>query len=255
MPSDRLRVVSNLVAIPLGIAMNSPGGGPRELVAAARADGPLLAASPWTFAIWGLIFGGQTVYAAYQALPRQRRNATLRRIGYATALNGLLGGAWAAAFVHGLLFLSWVVLLALLANLLLIEHRLGEGARAGRALWLVRIPFGLYLGWICVATLLDTAAFLDGLAQGSGSPLSPLPSAMMAVLLVAVAGLALELRYRDLAAPLAIAWGLLGVAVYRHSVAPALALLALVLSGALLLLVVSTARTSAHDRRRAFLEK
>src|SRR5512141_1334085 len=48
----------------------------------------------YVFSIWGIIYIGWIAFAIYQALPAQKKNARLRRLGCAFALSGVFNAAW-----------------------------------------------------------------------------------------------------------------------------------------------------------------
>ena len=207
----------------------------------AREQEPLLAAAGWTFAIWGLIFASQLAYALYQALPAQRTNSVLRRIGWHTALNALFGGMWTLAFINHQMVAALATMIAMLVNLVIIEDLLGHGAWHGTSFWFVRAPLGLNLGWIAVATILNISLFLHGSVGWHGAPLSPLFWSVVMVVVAALLALAMALFRRNIAFALAIGWALLGIADYRRVGAPALALTALALAVGLTLVVAMEA--------------
>jgi hypothetical protein len=62
----------------------------------------------YTFTVWFVIYAGAFVYAVYQALPQQRTNPLLRRIGWWTS--GAYGAATIWAILAGL-NLSWLTVL------------------------------------------------------------------------------------------------------------------------------------------------
>src|SRR3712207_4028411 len=59
-------------------------------------DGPssLVEPAPYAFTIWALIFALSLAYAAYQALPPNRDNPLLRRVGWFTAGAFFCTGLW-----------------------------------------------------------------------------------------------------------------------------------------------------------------
>jgi hypothetical protein len=248
--TDVARQLANVVLVPLGIALSYvPSTGGRNAGVVSRAHEPLLAAAGWAFAIWGLLFAAQLAYAVYQALPSHRSDALLRRIGWLTALNSLLAGLWTMVFCQELLTLSWLMMLVLLANLVVIDVRLREEARHGAARWLVRVTYGANLGWIAVATLLDTSLFLYDVVGWKGAPFGPVVWSQVVVVLALVLAVGLVLARRNLAFGLVVAWGVFAIGAYRMSAAPALGRTAF--CSALAIVVVVIARAITSLRRRA----
>merc|ERR1711969_410146 len=55
----------------------------------------LITPAGWAFAIWGPLFFGSAVYAIWQALPAQRDNVLLDKIGWASVVALAMQGVWA----------------------------------------------------------------------------------------------------------------------------------------------------------------
>jgi benzodiazapine receptor len=88
-------------------------------------------------------------------------------------------------------------------------------------LWTTHIPFSIYLGWLTVATVANTAVWLYDLGW-SGAPLTP---ALWTVTMLAVAtvlGLFFGLRLHDAAYVLVLAWAFAGIWV-KQSATPVVA--------------------------------
>ena len=249
---DVARQVANLVLVPLGIALNYlPATGGRTAGTVSRAHEPLFAAAGWAFAIWGVLFALQLAYTVYQALPAHRTDDVLRRIGWLTALNGVLAGLWTVAFCREAIALSWLMMLVLLVNLVLVDIRLRDDARHGAALWLVRGAYGANLGWIAVATLLDTSLFLYDVVGWKGAPLGPERWSQIVVGLAAAIACGLVIARGRYAFGLAVAWGLAAVGAYRMGVARGLGLTAWTAATVIVLVVLTRAITCAYRRSNA----
>ena len=82
--------------------------------------------------------------------------------------------------------------------------------------WSVDIPFGLYLGWIAVATVANIADWLY-LVEWNGFGI---PAQTWAIIMLAVAsllGLAMALMRRDAAYLVVLVWAFIGIAVKQVS--------------------------------------
>lgn len=144
------------------------GEGPRSLVEPAL----------YAFFVWGPIFALSIAYAVYQALPAQRENPLLRRIGAFTAEAFLCTGLWSVVVPMRQLSLALAMLLGIFACLLVAYLRLSRPAYGGvrtRSFgaaepWLVALPVGLFLGWItaAIAVSLVSQAVGLGVIQGRG---------------------------------------------------------------------------------------
>ena len=178
----------------------------------------------YVFAIWGVIYVALASFVVYQALPGQRANPLLRRIGWPFGLSCAFNGGWLAAWHYNLFPLSMALMLGLLATLIIIYARSrqasanGAGQLAGAARWLVQLPFSLYLGWITVATVANASVVLYAAGWG-GLGLS---AELWAALLLAV-GLAITAFVSgwlgDAAYGLVIVWAYVGIVVKQQDAA------------------------------------
>jgi benzodiazapine receptor len=177
----------------------------------------------YVFSIWGLIYTGLIAYTIYQALPSQRANPRLRAIGWLYVASGLANSLW--IFLWHYLQFGWSVLViaVVLVSLVLIYARLYPARQSVSRgeLWTTHIPFSIYLGWLTVATVANTAVWLYDLGW-SGAPLTP---ALWTVTMLAVAtvlGLFFGLRLHDAAYVLVLAWAFAGIWV-KQSATPVVA--------------------------------
>jgi len=168
----------------------------------------------YVFSIWGLIYLLLAGFTVYQALPAQRENETMRRIGFLVALSNLLNGAWIFFWHYNLYSWSMVIMLGLLATLIAIYLRLGIGYQKFTTAekWLVSITFSVYLGWITVATIANATALLKYSAWSGWG----LDGQTWTILLLAAGvaiSIAMSLRHRDIGYALVLVWAFAGIAV------------------------------------------
>lgn len=252
---DISRQVVTALSIPLGIALNFIPIRGETVSSAVDNDGEIaLNAAGYAFSIWGLIFAWQLVYTVYQAAPVQRENPVLRRVGWWTALNGIATGLWAVAITQGRFGLGWGLILVMLAALIAIEVQIGRAGALGRLdRWLVRAPYRVNLGWICVATILATGSFLRNVVGWDGGAISEAGWGVAGVAAAALLGILMLVLRGNVAFAGVIVWALLGVASGSAGV-PAIAQAALVFAvvlGVSLLVFVSYRGSPALRRRRS----
>jgi len=177
----------------------------------------------YVFAIWGVIYVGWLAFTVYQALPAQRNNPRLQRIGWLFALNNLANAGWLFTWHYELFPLSVVVMLSLLLLLIAIYLRLDIGrARVTRIeKWCVDIPFSIYLGWISVATI---ANITDLLYYWRWDGFGIAPEIWAMIMLVVASALASVMAWTrgDVAYLLVIVWSFVGIAI-KQSAAPPVA--------------------------------
>lgn len=168
------------------------------------------------FSIWGLIYSFLLAYLINQAIPSQRSNPLLKRIGWLFVVTSVFNSAWVLAFQFGfapgngvfiLGLLSMVFMLGLLLTLLTIYIRLDIGGApvSRRDKWLIHIPFSIYLGWITAATIANATYILtdigwDGFGLGKETW-----ALIMLIVTDVVAALMVWFR-RDIAYGLVIVW-------------------------------------------------
>ncbi|MFB9376945.1 tryptophan-rich sensory protein [Kineococcus gynurae] len=199
----------------VGTPINEAAGG------ALAADSTLVAPAGPAFSIWSVVYAGLLALAVYQLLPAQRRDARQRRVGWWLALSMLLNAAWILTVQAGSVAGSLVVIAALLVVLVLTFGMLGGDRTGVPALQRVLLDgtVGLYLGWVSVATVANTAAFL--VADLGWSATGAVAVGWSLAVLVVVAGIAFLVGAgRRFAPALAIAWGLTWIAVGRLQGAP-----------------------------------
>lgn len=166
----------------------------------------------YVFSIWGIIYVFLAGFAIYQALPSQRENPRLRRIGYWFVLSSVANSVWLFLFHYEQFLLTMVAMIIVLASLIVIYLRLDIGrAMVSRAeTWLTQIPFSIYLGWITVATVANASYVLyDANWDGFGIS-GELWAAIMLVVATAIT-LTMIFTRRDIAYTAVIVWALVGI--------------------------------------------
>lgn len=253
-PRDILRQIAVISAVSFALisAMVGTGlfgGTPAQDVqgGALDADGSFLAPARSAFSIWSVIYLGLIAYTVWQALPSQRASSRHRAVGGLVAATAVLNGAWLVASQFASLFVTVLVMVALLAVLSLTFWRT-VATKAPRSSWLDAVLIdgvtGLHLGWVSVALVANIAAWLTRV--GSPSLAEYADAWGIAVLIVVlVIGLATcVLSHWRVAPALAMAWGCLWIGVARltgEPASPAIATTAFVVA-AVLLVVPSIAR-------------
>ncbi|MDE3088096.1 MAG: tryptophan-rich sensory protein [Chloroflexota bacterium] len=192
----------------------------------------------YVFAIWGIIYIGLIAFGVYQALPAQRDNVRLNRIGYLFALSCLANSVWIFLWHYNFFPLTVVVMLLLLLLLIAIYLRLDIGRSRVTQIekWCVDIPFSIYLGWISVATIANITDLLyDWNWDGFG--INPQAWAVIMLVAAAVISLAMTLTRRDVAFLLVIIWAFTGIAI-KQAVAPLVATSAWIMTALVVLMLL-----------------
>jgi len=168
----------------------------------------------YVFAIWGLIYLLLIIFAIYQALPAQKTNPRLRRIGYLIVLSCVANIVWLFLWHYEVFPLTLLAMLVLLFCLIAIYIRLKTGVSrvSTGETWAVRLTFSIYLGWITVATAANITDVLDYI-KWNGWGISPVVWTMIVLAAVVVIAAAMSFTRRDIAYQLVILWALAGIAI------------------------------------------
>lgn len=152
-----------------------------------RADTePPVIPAGYAFTVWFVIYAGAFAYAVYQVLPAQRDRPLLRRIGWWTA--GAFGAStlWALSTGLGWTWLTVPLMFVLFATLLAAFVGWTQHTAPTRAEQLVvGLPISIYLGYVTIATIANTASVLTQFGITSLAGLSP---TTWAVAMLAVGG-------------------------------------------------------------------
>jgi hypothetical protein len=255
MNKDTVRQIVNVLAVVAVIVINGlanalPLNGQTTGEISDRFDVFFVPAG-YVFSIWGLIYLGLIAFAVYQALPAQREDPRLRRVGYLFALSCVANIAWLFLWHYEQFVLTLVAMVALLLLLIAIYLRLdiGRAQVGGVERWTVDVPFSVYLGWITVATIANVTTVLAYLGW-SGWGISP--QAWTVVMLIAglVIASVMSLTRGDVAYSLVLIWAYAGIAV-KHGDTPVVAITAWV-TAALIGLMLVVGVLLKRGRQRAF---
>lgn len=172
----------------------------------------------YVFAIWGVIYIGWIAFTIFQFQSSQKESPRLRRLGYLFAFSNLANAAWLFCWHYNRFGLSVLVMLTLLGLLIAcyIQLNVNRTSVTPVEYWSVDIPFGLYLGWITVATVANIADWLY-LVEWNGFGI---PAQTWAIIMLAVAsllGLAMALTRRDVAYLIVLVWAFVGIAIKQVS--------------------------------------
>ena len=224
---DRVRQVTVLVGAVVAIVGATIGSGAFGGQPVAEAAGGALSAtatpvapdSP-AFSIWSVIYTGLAVFAVVQALPRHAADRRLRAVAWWVLATMLLNALWIGVVQAGSVGASVLVIAVLLAVLAAVYVKLVRLDHTSTLPSVVTdVTMGLYTGWVSVATLANTAAFL---ADAEVGELGLGATGWPVVLVALAAALAVAYGFYGRRRPtvvvpvgLAMAWGLLWIGLGR----------------------------------------
>lgn len=223
----------------LGTEVSQSSGG------ALSADATLLAPLGPAFSIWSVIYLGLAAYTVLQWLPSRTRDPRHRAIGWWVAASMVLNASWLLVTQQGWVNASVVVILALLAVLVMTVRALQRHPADGLAERVVTDgTFGLYLGWVALATFANVAAAIAASGASASTGVQE-AGAVVALVVVLALGATLTLRLgARVTVTAAIVWGLAWLSVGRLSDTPASDVVgyAALVVAALLVVVLGVAR-------------
>lgn len=202
-----------------GVILESSGVGDGDSIANTPT---LIAPAGPAFTIWSLIYAFLVAYVVWQALPAGADSRRTRAILWPAVASLLLNAAW--ILVVEQLESAWgsVVVMLLLLGSLVVVHRVlrAKPPESTVERWVLDVGFGLYLGWVNVATAANITFAL--VLAGVDPPRDvAVPVAVVVLLvLVGVAAYVLPRVSEPLAVGVAMAWGLAWICVGRLTTEP-----------------------------------
>lgn len=203
-----------LIAAVIGSGMFSDTAVQHSQGGALDSDATLLAPAGPAFSIWSAIYLLLIAYTVWQALPAQRSQPRQRVLGWWIAASAVLNGMWLVAAQFGTLLLTVIDIVVLLIVLCVaFRYTVVRAAENRWDAFLVDVTTGLHLGWVSLATVANTTAWLTD--AGVTLP-GPEGWAVGILAVVTIIGIAVGIASRGRFAPaVALAWGLGWLAVGR----------------------------------------
>ncbi len=180
----------------------------------------LFAPAGYTFAIWGVIYLMLLVYSIYQSGIFKSNNMRINeelldRIGIFFAISSILNTVWIFAWHYNVIWLSMVLIITILVNLIAINEEIRKNDLTFKEKLLIKVPFGVYFGWVTVATIANVTTFLVSIGwRGFG-----LPEAIWTIIILFVGFLIASIvivRDKNIAYALTVIWAYTGILV-KHS--------------------------------------
>ena len=175
-------------------------------------DATLLAPATLAFSIWTVIYLGLFGCAVLVWFPDSRSNERRRTGVWPAAMSMLLNMLWITAAMRGIVWATIPLVLAVLASVIMLLERVrGRRAAGPAAAIIVEGTFGLYLGWLLVASAANVMAVVR---HGGSNPAGAASQALAVILLLVViaAAVAASIRYPRLwGIPIAVCWALIWI--------------------------------------------
>ena len=160
-----------------------------------------------TFSIWGIIYLLIAAYCVVQFFPASKETAI--NVSWLFIISCVFNGLWIVAWHYQKLPISLLIMIGLLVSLILINLQLKE-----LPMGLLKATFGVYLGWICIATIANvTALLVDGGWGGIG-----ISQQAWTIIMIAAGTLIVSLTVMRIENPfvgLSVVWAFTGIIIKR----------------------------------------
>jgi hypothetical protein len=162
-----------------------------------------------TFSIWGVIYLLLAAYTVVQFTAKDQQ--VVGNIGWVFALSCIFNALWIVTWHYQRLPLSLLVMLELLVTLIYLNMQIRD-----LPFGIIKASFGIYLGWICIATIANVTALLVHYNwNGSG-----IPEAAWAIIMISIGALIVSVALYRLQNPfigLSVIWAFVGIFLKRQA--------------------------------------
>ncbi len=210
----------------------------------------LFTPAPITFFAWGIIYSALLVFILWQL--KSVFSKTIKPEVYMVTsktsmlfvLSCIFNCAWILAWQYDKMLYSTVMMAGLLWTLIKINRRISFDLTATpQHLSFLKIPFGLYLGWVSIVMISNVAAYLTKI-EWHGFGIDPRFWQMSMVLFASLIACWSVIKLNNVAYGLIVLWALGGILMVRLADAiPSLSMNLLVTLCALLVLFTTLNRT------------
>jgi hypothetical protein len=161
-----------------------------------------------TFSIWGIIYLLLVAYCVVQFTGSNRE--VISDISWLFGISCILNALWIIFWHFGKLPLSLLVMLGLLVSLIWINTLIRE-----LPFGIIKATFGVYLGWICIATIANVTALLVNYKWTGFNIQQETWTIIMIITGTVLIGLTVY-RLKNPFIGLAVVWAFIGIAIKRQ---------------------------------------
>lgn len=198
----------------------------------------------YAFSIWGVIYVALLVWLVLQLKKGSVANQQAERMKAGFLLSCILNGLWLLAFTNEWFVTSLVIMVAFLLVLAWLYHVAFRTSTS----WLDRFPFSLYIGWISVATIVNTFVVMKTEDVMTLLGLDELAWTSLMLMVGVVLALLFMWWHHDFLFPLVFVWAYIGIFARIEE-----GTLYVVIVSALVLLAVGYVGLIIWKRPKAFL--
>ncbi|MFA7573783.1 MAG: TspO/MBR family protein [Lutispora sp.] len=176
----------------------------------------LITPSPATFSIWSVIYSLLLISVIVMIAKKDDSyyHSAVDQITVLFRISCVLNIAWIVAFSYVQIELSVLFILGFVITLSLICQKLLKIQDGKR--WLLPLSFGIYTGWLFIATVVNIAAALVKLKWNGFGIAEDIWAIIIIIIAVLLVILVLS-KNRNAAFPLPVAWAYLGIYQYLNA--------------------------------------
>ena len=182
----------------------------------------LFVPAPVTFAIWGVIYLLLFIFCVKQSKGLFSSNIdemtaeTVLLINFRFIITCILNATWIFFWHYEYIGTSVIIMLLFLAQLIDLNKRLDTLTiyLSNASRFAIKAPFGVYLGWICVATVANITTFLVNMKWDRAGETEVFWTCLLIIIAACIAGYAL-IKIRNFYIGLAVIWAFSGIIYAR----------------------------------------
>jgi len=177
----------------------------------------LITPAPFTFSIWSIIYTLLIISIVIMIVKNNDNyfGKAIDKISYLFWLSCALNIIWIISFSYVLIGLSTIFIFAFLVVLIKIIEQIAKIQEGNR--WLLAGTFGLYSGWLFIATVVNIAAWLVKIGWGRFGIAEETWASITLIIAIGLIILVLS-KIKNVIFPLPIAWAYFGI--YKFLVSP-----------------------------------
>jgi len=161
-----------------------------------------------TFSIWGIIYLLLIIYCVVQFTGSDQ--TAISKIGLVFGISCVLNALWIVTWHYGRLNLSLLVMAGMLVSLIYINMAVKD-----LPFGIIKAAFGVYLGWICIASIANVTALLVNYNwNGFGAS-----QEIWTIIMIAIGALLVSLTIYGISNPfigLSVIWAFTGIIIKRQ---------------------------------------
>jgi len=162
-----------------------------------------------TFSIWGVIYILLVIFCVVQFTTSQQ--PVITRIGWIFGISCIFNALWIVAWHYGRLPMSLILMLGLLVSLIWINIFIKDMPYG-----FFKAAFGIYLGWICIATIANVTALMVNYGWGGFG----IAGETWTIIMIIIGALLVALTIWRIDNPfigIAVVWAFAGIMIKRQA--------------------------------------